>query len=111
MFVFVLDIVICVYICIWYCNLCLYCVCRGVEELNWQDEAAMYYLKVTHGCGCPPSSHVEQPDKSKQIFIGTLQNKTLPKALRTQALTTLTSCFGLVLWVQFSRFGFVGLVW
>ena len=22
-----------------------------MEELNWQDEAAMYYLKVTHGCG------------------------------------------------------------
>ena len=74
---FACVLVSCVCICIWYCNLCLYCVCRGVEELNWQDEAAMYYLKVTHGCGlwCPPSSHVERPDKSKQTFLGTLQNK------------------------------------
>ena len=48
---FAFVLVSCVCICIWYCNLCLYCVCRGVEELNWQDEAAMYYLKVTHGCG------------------------------------------------------------
>ena len=38
-------------------------------------------------------------------------NKTLPKALRTQALTALTSSFGLVWWVWFGRFGLVGLVW
>ena len=51
--------------------------------------------------------------------------ETLPKALRTQALTALTSKFGLlglvwfprfglvglVLWVWFGRFGLVGLVW
>ena len=37
-----------------------------------------------------------------------LQNETLPKALRTQALTALTSSFGLV-W--FGGFGLVGLVW
>ena len=33
--------------------------------------------------------------------------KTLPKALRTQGLTTLTSCFGLVWWIWFGRFGLV----
>ena len=40
--------------------------------------------------------------------------KTLPKALGTQALTALTSNFGLVglvRWVWFGRFGLVGLVW
>ena len=83
-FAFILVSFVC--ICIWYCNLCLYCVCRGVEELNWQDEAAMYYLKVTHGCGCSPSSHVEQPDKSKQTFIGTLQNKNWNHLKATQEM-------------------------
>ena len=41
------------------------------------------------------------------------QKETLPKALRTQALTALTSNFGLVglVWyVWFGLFGFVGLV-
>ena len=38
-------------------------------------------------------------------------NKTLPKALRTQALTALTSKFGLVGLVWFGRLGLVGLVW
>ena len=40
--------------------------------------------------------------------------ETLPKALRTQALTALTSNFGLVglvKWVWLGRFGLVGLVW
>ena len=40
--------------------------------------------------------------------------KTLPKALRTQALTALTSNFGVVdlVWqIWFGRFGLVGLVW
>ena len=45
--------------------------------------------------------------------------ETLPKALRTQALTALTSNFGLVglvrwVWLGrfwFGRFGLVGLVW
>ena len=36
--------------------------------------------------------------------------KTLPKALRTQALTALTSNFGLVWWVLFGTVSFVG-VW
>ena len=43
-----------------------------------------------------------------------LCKKTLPKALRTQALTALTSNFGmvgLVRWVWLGRFGLVGLVW
>ena len=42
------------------------------------------------------------------------KEKTLPKALRTQALTALTSNFGLVglvRWVWLGRFGLVGLVW
>ena len=42
------------------------------------------------------------------------EEKTLPKALRTQALTALTSNFGLVglvRWVLLSRFGLVCLVW
>ena len=38
-------------------------------------------------------------------------NKTLPKALRTQALTALTSNFGLVWWVLFGSVSFVGWVW
>ena len=41
-------------------------------------------------------------------------SKTLPKALRTQPLTALTSNFGLVglvRWVWLGRFGLVGLVW
>ena len=41
-------------------------------------------------------------------------NETLPKALRTKALTALTSNFGLVgliWWVWFGGFGLVGLVW
>ena len=40
--------------------------------------------------------------------------KKLPKALRTQALTTLTSSFGLVCWIWFGWFGWfslLGLVW
>ena len=40
--------------------------------------------------------------------------ETLPKALRTQALTALTSNFGLVglVWQDwFGRFGLVSLVW
>ena len=37
--------------------------------------------------------------------------KTLPKALRTQALTALTSNLGLVGLVWFGRLGLVGLVW
>ena len=46
-----------------------------------------------------------------------MYEETLPKALRTQALTALTSNFGLVGLVQyawkakFGRFGLVGLVW
>ena len=36
--------------------------------------------------------------------------KTLPKALRTQALTASTSSFGLILWVGFGMFGSVGLL-
>ena len=40
-----------------------------------------------------------------------LVQETLPKALRTQALTALTSKFGLLGLVWFGKFGFVGLVW
>ena len=43
-----------------------------------------------------------------------LKTKTLPQALRTQALTALTSNFslvGLVWCVWFGAFGLVGLVW
>ena len=36
--------------------------------------------------------------------------QTLPKALRTQALTALTSSFGLVWWVWFGTFGSVSFV-
>ena len=47
--------------------------------------------------------------------IGDLYSyETLQKALRTQALTALTSNFGsvgLVRWVWLGRFGLVGLVW
>ena len=39
-----------------------------------------------------------------------LSKKTLPKALRTQVLTALTSCFGLIWWVGFDIFGSVGLL-
>ena len=45
---------------------------------------------------------------------GQLIDETLPKALRTQALTALTKNFGfvgLVRWVWLGRFGLVGLVW
>ena len=38
------------------------------------------------------------------------QVKTLPKALQTQALTALTSSYGLVWWVWFGGFGLVALV-
>ena len=50
----------------------------------------------------------EEPSLLQTIF------KTLPKALRTQALTALTKNFGLVglvRWVWLGRFGLVGLVW
>ena len=40
-----------------------------------------------------------------------LKDKTLPKALRTPALTALTGKFGLLGVIWFVRFGFVGLVW
>ena len=43
-----------------------------------------------------------------------IEEKTLPKALRTQALTALTKNFGfvgLVRWVWLGRFGLIGLVW
>ena len=59
-----------------------------------------------------------------KILLGSVQgagcravefkDKTLPKALRTLALTALTSNFGLVglvRWVWLGRFGLVGLVW
>ena len=36
--------------------------------------------------------------------------KTLPKALRTQVLTALTSSFGLIWWVGFGMFGSVSLL-
>ena len=38
-------------------------------------------------------------------------DKTLPNLLWTQALTTLTSTFGLVWLVWFGRFSLVGSVW
>ena len=37
-------------------------------------------------------------------------SKTLPKALRTKALTASTSKFGLIWWVGFGVFGSVGLL-
>ena len=37
--------------------------------------------------------------------------ETLPKALRTQALTTLDSNFGLVWQIWFSKLGRLNLVW
>ena len=53
--------------------------------------------------------------KAQNIHINLVYwKKTLPKALRIQALTALTSNFGLVglvWWVWFGRFGLVGLVW
>ena len=52
--------------------------------------------------------------KSKSSVGTPANDKTLPKALRTQALTALTSNFGLVglVWqVWFGRFGLVGMVW
>ena len=36
--------------------------------------------------------------------------ETLPRALKTQALTALTSSFGLIWWVEFGMFGAVGLL-
>ena len=48
---------------------------------------------------------------SKENLIELFIKKTLPKALRTQALTALTSNFGLVRWIWLGRFGLVGLVW
>ena len=50
----------------------------------------------------------------KDVLDPSLTPKTLPKALRTQALTALTSKFGLVglVWYGwFCGFGMVGLVW
>ena len=47
-------------------------------------------------------------------YVKDILSKTLPKALRTQALTALTSNFGLVGLVRkvwLGRFGLVGLVW
>ena len=54
----------------------------------------------------------ERPEQPK--YSNDTGYKTLPKALRTQALTALTSNFGLVglvRWVWLGRFGLVGLVW
>ena len=51
----------------------------------------------------------EKQTKGVQLSV-----KTLPKALRTQALTALTSNLGLVgfvCYVLFCRFDLVGLVW
>ena len=52
---------------------------------------------------------------SKSVHFGDIlleQNEveTLPKALRTQALTCFTSSFGLIWWVGFGMFGSVGLL-
>ena len=53
--------------------------------------------------------------KETFLKLSKTQIKTLPKALRTQALTALTSNFGLVGLVQYAvgyvSFGLVGLVW
>ena len=46
------------------------------------------------------------PSPEEEIHL-----KTLPKALRTQALTSLTSNFGLVGLAWFDRFSLEGLVW
>ena len=76
--VFVFDIVICV--CI---------VCAGVWK-NWigrmRPRCIISRWLTDVDCGCPPSSHVEQPDKSKQIFIGTLQNKNWNHLKATQEM-------------------------
>ena len=51
--------------------------------------------------------------QSKEFIENNLiksNKKTLPKALRIQALTALTSSFGLLLWVGFGRFGSLGLL-
>ena len=50
----------------------------------------------------------------KDVLDPSLTPKTLPKALRTQALTALTSKFGLVGLVWYGWFGrlcMIGLVW
>ena len=45
-----------------------------------------------------------------KTFLIQFVHTTLPKALRTQALTALTSSFGLIWWVGFGVFGSVGLL-
>ena len=56
--------------------------------------------------------HTSRKSAKKGIHQGEgrLKRKTLPKALRTQALTALTSNFGLVGLVWLGRFGLAGLV-
>ena len=46
-----------------------------------------------------------------QIVAPQKKSKTLPKALRTQASTALTSNFGLVWLVRFSKLHWLSLVW
>ena len=56
-----------------------------------------------HKYSCIQSKKLKQIDKALQF----LAQRT--KALRTQALTALTSSFGLIWWVGFGMFGSVGL--
>ena len=53
-----------------------------------------------------PERHWVEMEISQEV-----RTQTLPKALRTQALTTLTSNFGEVILVGLGMFGLVGLVW
>ena len=48
---------------------------------------------------------------SDQVIAGSWQFETLPKALRTQALTALTSNFGLVGLVQYAWLAMFDLFW
>ena len=62
-----------------------------------------------------PHIAVQSPIHYCLVVVWSGENKkTLPKALRTQALTALTSNFGLVglvRWVWIGRFDLVGFVW
>ena len=89
-----------------------------IYEKNKGEYASPSISKINSTCS-GPQLRIVSTMSAGYDHIGNkitvkIQNKTLPKALRTQVLTALTSKFGLVglvWWIWFGRFGLVGLIW
>ena len=102
----------------------MYSVAPKLSSIQPTPTHAYIYSLTNHGlqtftffcfCACLDQFKSRQNNLTCIPTLRTRKKeKTLPKALRTQALTALTKNFGLVglvRWVWLGRFGLVGLVW